>query len=125
MADAIEYLELGTEDPCVIAVKVTGRMKGEDMAGLIDRIETVVADGRKARLYVDVVDYRGYDLGVVREKLEHMGTLWNGIERCAYVVGRDWMATAIGLVDAVTPMHLRAFPAGDAAEARAWVLGEG
>ena len=32
------------------------------------------------------------------------------------------MATMIGLVDAVTPMHLRAFGSDQYADARAWVL---
>ena len=52
----------------------------------------------------------------------HMGTLWNGIEKCAYVVDRRWMSQMIGLVDAVTPIHLRAFGGDEDAAARAWVV---
>ena len=80
------------------------------------------APGKRLAFTSTSTAYDGYDLGVVKEKLAHMGTLWSGIERCAYVVDKGWMATMIGLVDAVTPMHLRAFGSDQDADARAWVL---
>jgi hypothetical protein len=92
------------------------------MAEFIARLEQVTADGGRARVFVDMVSYDGSELGVVREKLSHMGTLWGGLERVAYVVDRGWMSGWIGLVDAVTPMHLRAFGPDEAEEAKAWLL---
>jgi hypothetical protein len=122
MADGIEYVDLGSDDPSVIGLKASGKITAEGMAALVDRLESVQASGHKARLYVDLTDYESSELSVVKEKFAHMGTFWTGIERCAYVVDRGWMSTAIGLVDAVTPMHLRAFDPDQDAEARTWVL---
>jgi hypothetical protein len=122
MADGIEYVDLGSDDPSVIACKASGKITADAMAGLIGRLESVQASGHKARIYVDLTDYKGSDLSVAKEKLAHMGTFWNGIERCAYVVDKGWMSTVIGLVDAVTPMHLRAFDPDQDADARTWVL---
>jgi len=116
------FVELGTDDPSVIALKVSGKATADTISELVARIEQIQAAGKKARLYVDLTGYAGYDLGVVKEKLAHMTTLWSGIERCAYIVDTGWMVTLIGLVDAVTPMHLRAFGSDQDAEARAWVL---
>ncbi len=122
MSNAIEYIDLGSEDPAVIALAVHGKITGEDMVGLIEKIEGVRSQGQKARLYIELSEYTGYELPVVREKLMHMGTLWGGIEKCAYVVDKAWMTKMIGLVDAVTPMHLKAYSVEEDAEARAWVM---
>ena len=122
MSNGIEYLDLGTEDAAVIALAVRGKLTADDMAGLVKKIELVREQGRKARLYLDLSKYSGYELPVVREKLMHMGTLWGGIEKCAYVVDKAWMTKVIGLVDAVTPMHLKAYSTDQDAEARAWVI---
>ena len=121
MSSSIEYIDLGAEDPAVIGLAVHGKITGDDMAALIQKIQTVQEQGKKARLYIDLSEYSGYELPVVREKLAHIGTLWGGISKCAYVVDKAWMTNMIGLVDAVTPMHLKAYSIEDAADARAWV----
>jgi hypothetical protein len=122
MASGTEFVDLGTDDASVIGMKVTGKATAETISNLVERLEQIKGAGKKARLYIDLTAYEGYDLGMVKEKLAHIVTLWSGIERCAYVVDKAWMATMIGLVDAVTPMHLRAFGSDHDAEARAWVL---
>ena len=122
MNHGIEFLDLGTDDSNVIGVRATGKTTANDITRLVERLESVQASGHKARLYLDLTDYEGYELPVVKEKLAHMGTFWSSIERCAYVVDKAWMSTLIGLIDAVTPMHLRAFSTDQDAEARAWVL---
>ena len=122
MSNGIDYVDLGTEDPAVIALAVRGKITGEDMAALIEKIELVREQGGKARLYLDLSEYTGYEFPVVREKLMHMGTLWGGIEKCAYVVDKAWMTKMIGLVDAVTPMHLKAYSTDQDADARVWVM---
>ena len=122
MSDGIEFVDLGSDDPSVIGLKASGKIAADAIAALADRLESIQASGHKARIYVDLSDYEGSELSVVKEKFAHMGTFWSGIERCAYVVDKGWMSTAIGLIDAVTPMHLRAFDPDHDAEARAWVL---
>lgn len=120
----IELTDLGSGDSSVIGMRVTGKVTAEGMAEFIERLEQAIANGGKARVFVDMVGYDGSELGVVKEKLNHMGTLWGGIERVAYVVEAGWMSGWIGLVDAVTPMHLRAFDPDEAEEAKAWLLSE-
>lgn len=122
--NGIEYIDLDINDPAVIGLAVHGKISGDDMADLIRKLEDLQAAGLKARLYLNLAEYAGYELPVVKEKLLHMGTLWNSIEKCAYVVDRAWMTTMIGLVDAVTPMHLRAFSIDEDADARAWVISQ-
>jgi hypothetical protein len=117
-----EFIDLGTDDPRVVAMRITGKLHAEGMAELVKRIETVAATGQKSLVYVDLATFAGSELGVVKEKLAGMRTLWTGIERLAYVLDMEWMSKMIGLVDAVTPMHLRAFGHDQDEEARAWLL---
>ena len=119
-----EFVDLGTDDANVLGLKVVGKAKADTIVALVERLENIKASGHKARLYLDLSEYEGYELALVKEKLANFSTLWSSIERCAYVIDKSWMQSAIELVDAVTPMHLRAFSSDQDAEARAWVLGK-
>jgi hypothetical protein len=121
MSNSIETIKIA-DDPNVIGVKLTGKLTGDSMAEFLDRIEQIKSAGGKARVYIDMSAYDGFEMPVVREKAAHMGTLWSSIDRCAYVVDKAWISKAIGLVDAVTPMHLKAFASDEDAAARAWVI---
>ena len=122
MSKGTVFVDLGTDDPRVIGLKVTGKATAETITPLVEKLESLKDSGTKARLYLDLSQYEGSELSVAREKLAHMSAFWNSIERCAYVIDQEWMSTLIGLVDAVTPMHLRAFSTDRDAEARAWIL---
>jgi len=124
MNERTEFVDLGTDDPRVIGLKITGKATADTITRLVDRLESVKESGHKARLYLDLSNYEGSELPVVKEKLAHISAFWNSIERCAYVVDKAWMSTMIGLVDSVTPMHLRAFSTDQDAEARVWILEE-
>lgn len=123
MNNNTEFVDLGTDDANVIGLKVVGKANADTITELVERLENIKASGHKARMYLDLSEYEGFELSLVKEKLAHISTLWSSIERCAYVIDKSWMTTAIGLVDAVTPMHLQAFSSDQEAEARAWVLG--
>ena len=124
MSTGIELTDLGSGDSSVIGMKVIGKVTAKGMAEFIARLEQVTADGGKARVLVDMVGYDGSELGAAKEKLSHMGMLWSGLERVAYVVDRGWRSSWIGLVDSVTPMHIRAFGPDESEEAKAWLLSE-
>ena len=124
MKNNTEFVDLGTNDANVIGLKVVGKANADTIIELVERLENIKASGHKARVYLDLTEYEGFELSLVKEKLAHVSTLWSSFERCAYVIDKSWMTTAIGLVDAVTPMHLKAFSSDQDAEARAWVLGQ-
>jgi hypothetical protein len=119
-----EFVDLGTDDANVIGLKVVGKANADTITELVERLENIKASGHKTRVYLDLTEYEGFELPLFKEKLAHISTLWSSFERCAYVMDKSWMTTAIGLVDAVTPIHLQAFSSDQDAEARAWVLGQ-
>ena len=116
----IEFFDLG--DPRAIGVRINGKLSGDGMARFIEHVEEITDRGDKALIYVDMVNYDGWEFAVAKEKLDNMRTLWEGIDRLAYVLDKDWMTRMIGLVDAITPMNLRAFGPDQEDEARNWVL---
>ena len=116
----IEFFDMG--EPRAIGIRINGRLTGDAMARFIERVEEVTERGDKALIYVDMVNYDGWEFAVAKEKMENMRTLWDGIERLAYVLDKDWMSRMIGLVDAVTPMNLRAFGPDQEDQARDWLL---
>jgi hypothetical protein len=122
---AIQFSDLESGDPRVVGAVVQGKLTADDMVAFNRRISAVRAGGSRALVYLDLVGYEGQELiGVARQKLGHMSDLWSGIERLAYVVDREWILKLAGLIDAITPMHFRAYAADEAEEARRWVRGE-
>ena len=57
----VEFLDLNTENPNVFGMKVVGRISGDAIAGLVERIERIQETGQKARVYVDMVEYVSWD----------------------------------------------------------------
>ena len=62
MATGSEFVDLGTDDLRVIALKVSGKATADTISELLVRIEQIQAAGQKARLYLDLTAYDGYDL---------------------------------------------------------------
>ncbi len=106
----------------VFGIRILGKFSVAAMAELVQRLEPISERGDKARIYVDLVKFRGAELAMVKEKLSNLRTLWHTIEKMAYIVDQSWLATGIALVDAVTPMHIRAFDHEHQHDAREWLL---
>ncbi|MGB1277250.1 MAG: STAS/SEC14 domain-containing protein [Nannocystaceae bacterium] len=124
MQSTNHFFELDSNDPNTFGFRVEGRLETAAMADLCERIEQIRDAGGKARVIVDLAKYGGFELGVAREKLNHLRTLWTTIERLAYLVDSSWMSTSISLIDVLTPMHIRAFDHAHVDEAKAWLLGK-
>lgn len=120
----IEYLDIGSSKPKVIAIRASGETTGEAMHEFIERIKSAQAEHGKIRLYIDLTGYEGFEWSVVGEKLANFRTLMTSFDRLAYVVDKQWMASWISLVDAVTPMQFRAFKSDESDAAIAWVTGD-
>lgn len=106
----------------LIAFEVVDKLTTDDMHYFNLKLEQITKSGKKALVYVDLTTYEGFEIGVVFEKLSHFDTIWSGIGRCAYIVNRDSLSNIIGLIDVVTPMHLKAFNDTQIEEAQNWLF---
>jgi stage II sporulation SpoAA-like protein len=120
----IEYLDLAPDQPNVIAIRATGETTGQAMHEFIERIKSTQAEHGKVHLYVDLAGYEGFEWSVIGEKLANFRTLMTSFDRLAYVVDKQWMASWISLVDAVTPMQFRAFKSEESEAAITWITGD-
>ena len=120
----IEYLDLAPGRPDIMAIRASGETTGEAMHEFIERIKSAQSEHGKIRLYVDLTGYEGFEWSVVGEKLANFRTLMTSFDRLAYVVDKQWMASWISLVDAVTPMQFRAFKSDESDAAIEWVTGD-
>jgi len=57
-------------------LKLVGKANADTIIKLVERLEKIKASGQKARVYLDLSEYEGFELSVVKEKLAHISTLW-------------------------------------------------
>ena len=119
---SIRFIEPPQPDDRVVAAEIDGQMTAEDMKALVERLQAIVDRGEKALLYIDMKDYEGFELGVVSEKLKHIGMLWKALDKYAIVGDTRWMEIWIKIVDPLTPQEIRHFYPDKTDEAWAWLL---
>jgi hypothetical protein len=118
----MRFIDPPKSDDRVVAAEIDGQMTTEDMNILIERLQSIVDRGEKALLYIDMQNYKGFELGVMSEKLKHMGMLWKALDKYAIVGASRWMEIWIDIVDPVTPQQIKHFSPDKADEAWAWLL---
>jgi hypothetical protein len=109
----------------VVAVRGVGRVTGDDYRTVLDpAIDRATADGRKARLYLELGEaFEGYDASAMLADASVGVGHWTSFERIALVTDVDWVRHAIHLFGPLIPGEVRVFAVGDLDAARAWVAG--
>lgn len=124
MSDSrMRFIEPPQPNDRVVAAELAGQMTAEDMKAMVERLQVIVDRGEKALLFIDMKDYEGFELGVIGEKLKHIGMLWSALEKYAVVGDKRWMETWIKIVDPLTDQEIRHFYPDKTDEAWAWLLG--
>ncbi len=117
----MRFIEPNQPDGRIVAAEVDGQLTAHDMKAMVERLQTIVDRGEKALLYVDMKNYEGFKLGVVSEKLKHMGLLWRALEKYAIVGDARWLEVWIRIVDPLTPQQIRHFRPENSDEAWEWL----
>jgi len=121
----MRFIEPPQPDDRVVAAEIHGQMTAEDMKALVERLQAIVDRGEKALLFVDMKDYEGFELGVVSEKLKHIGMLWKALDKYAVVGDKRGMEIWIKIVDPLTHQEIKHFHPDKTDEAWAWLLASG
>ena len=119
---SMRFIEAPQPNDRVLAAKIDGRLTAEDMGALVRRLQPIVDRGEKALLYVDMENYEGYELGVVTEKLKHIGMLWKAFDKYAVVGDKRWIEIWIKIVNPLSPQQIRHLYPEKTDEAWAWLL---
>ena len=119
---AIIYIAPPVPDERVIAYRLVGSVRTEEMKELMARIAAVVENGHKVRLYQELAGFDGFEFGVLVEKIKASKTLWGGIEKIAVVSGSKAYRFGVGkIADPLTPMDMHAFKPEEREAAFAWL----
>ena len=108
----------------VIAVRLTGKVTGEDIARYREILDAKLAQEREISLCVDFagledMDFDAFTAGARAdfELLSHLGRF----HRCAFVSDKEWPEALVRYIDPIFPvLELKVFPAGERAAAIAW-----
>ena len=118
----IRFIEPPQPDDRVVAAEIDGQFTTEDMKALVGRLQSIVERGEKALLYIDMKNYKGFELGVASEKLKHIGMLWKALDKYAVIGDTRWMEIWIKIVDPLTHQEIRHFYPDKTDEAWVWLL---
>ena len=121
----IEYIESADD---VIALRITGRLERGELAEATKRLEASLAARAKTHVYVEIEDYRGFDLDVLVDHLPHALAMLKQLDRfgrVAVVSDQRWIRWATRLESALLP-HIRyeVFEGAERHRALAWVEGK-
>jgi hypothetical protein len=110
----------------VIALSAHGRVTRKDYENvLIPHINLALSSHDKVRLYYELDgDFAGLEAGAAWEDfkigLEHLSR-W---ERIAVVTDIGWIRLAVGTFRFLMPGRIRIFDAGQASQARRWIVSD-
>ena len=121
----IQYFDPPQANSRVIAARVMDQITVDDMKGLVDRLQQIADRDERALLMIDMQHYDGFEFNVVLEKFKHLTLLWRSIERYAIIGAAQWLEVWVKVIDPITPMKMRAFPAEQMEEAWEWILDQG
>jgi hypothetical protein len=77
-------------EPLIVKVKIQGKLTKEDYSTFVSEVESLAEKG-KIRIFVELVDFDGWSVGVSWQQTEFAGKRFNNIERVA-VVGDKYRA---------------------------------
>lgn len=114
-ADANEPQEL------VVSVQVIGKLEKSDFEVLGPRLEPLLAEHGKLRLFIELVDFSGLTAGAAMEEVKLALKHFNDLERVAVVGDSAWEHGITVLAKPLTAGELRYFGAGNRDAAKAWL----
>ncbi len=109
----------------IVGFKVTGKFTGGEMRAFAERIDAVVAEAGPVRLLVELEDFRGIELDVLRQKAKFAFAHLRDIERMAVVGDRAWEEWWVTIAGALSPTETRYFDEDDIDAAWAWLMPPG
>jgi hypothetical protein len=110
------------DDDRVVAVRIDGTVREEDVLEMVEVVEDKLTRHEKLRAYVEVEKFRGIGPQALFEDLKMGLKHWRQFERKAAVIDPTWLGKLVEVVDPLFPwIELRAFPFTEKDEAVRWI----
>lgn len=112
----------------VIALKISGRLERDELERATRRLEASLAARAKTHVYVEIEEYRGFDLAILPDYLPHAFAMLKQLDRfgrVAIVSDQAWIRWGTRLESALLPhIHYEVFRSAERHRALAWVEGK-
>ena len=118
----IETIETGF--PKTIGFRLSGKLHDEDYKSFVPKVETFVASGGKARLFVQFEDFHGWDVHAAWDDFKFGLKHYSDFDRIAIVGDRSWEKWMARMCKPFTRAKVRYFEAGEVDDAWAWLKEE-
>ena len=121
-------MEILETEPGVIAVKLSGRMRREEIEEITALVERSLEEHERTHIYVEVHDNFSVDLGAVAANAPRGAAMLKKLDRfgrIAVVAEQRWVRWATKIESAILPgIGYETFDLADRVEALAWVEGK-
>lgn len=111
----------------VIGIRVSGRLRGDELRGVKPEIDRVLQAGEVRIVEVIESDYEGFGPGGFLEDLKLcFGTVLphhSAFKRIAVVSDKDWVAPVLHALAWMVPGEIAVFGLGELDRAKAWAAG--
>jgi len=111
-------------DGNVLSVRVTGKLTKQDYEVLVPAVDAVIKEHGQIRIFFEMVDFHGWEMGAVWEDTKFGLGHWSDIGRVAFVGDKKWEKGMAIFCKPFTKAKLEYFDQADVEQAREWIRGE-
>jgi hypothetical protein len=105
----------------IVTLKFKEKLDREDYEEFVPQIETLLQDGSKLRLLVELIDFKGWTAGALWEDTKFAARHFNDIERLAVVGDAKWEKGVTVFIKPFTGASVKYFDRLDLEKARRWI----
>ena len=116
----IETIETGS--PKVVGLKLCGKLHDADYRRYVPRIETILTAAGKARLFLEMEDFQGWDVHAAWDELKFSLKHYSDFERIALVGDCRWEKWLAGFCKPFTRATVKYFDNSEVYLAWTWLL---
>lgn len=113
----------------VIALRVSGKIRGSDLDAIMDRLDAAMATHDKVHVLVETQGIEGIELNGLPSYMQRAMPLFGKLDRfgrVAVVADQGWIRAGTRLESALLPsIRYRVYMPDERDEALAWVIGSG
>lgn len=110
-----------TVEDNIIYTTIKDKLRKEDMEEVIQAGSTIIEKHGKARWYIEMQDFKGWDAGALWEDMKFDIKHANEYEKVAMVGGKDWEKVMTNLLKPFTSADVAYFDLDEKDEAKAWI----
>ena len=111
----------------VLAVRIAGKITGEDLRDIMDRLEVMMATNGQVHVYAETSSIDGIEIAGLASHIARAAPLLGKLGqfgRVAVVADQAWIRILTRMESAILPhISYRVFEPGQREEALAWVRG--